>query len=173
MTADRSRIEYQLQEVRERIAAVAGRAGRRPEDIRLVAVTKSVGVSEIRVLLELGVTHLGENRVDQAAQKIAEIGAGPTWHMIGNIQRRKARDVVALFDRADAVDRVSLAETLEQRCADSGKQLPILIEVNVSGEEAKHGFAPGELEDALAEIGAMEHLHVEGLMTMGATGCER
>ena len=99
-------------------------------------------------------------------QKIAEIGAGPTWHMIGNIQRRKARDVVLAFHRVDAVDRLSLAETLEQRCAEAGKQLPILVEVNVSGEEAKHGFVPANLGDALANIRAMEHLRVEGLMTM-------
>lgn len=162
----RSRIARNLEEVRARIAASAERAGRGPADVRLVAVTKAVGVEEARVLADLGVTDLGENRVPGAQEKIGAVGRGVRWHMIGNVQRRKARDVAALFDTVDSVDRLSLAEALDQRCAEQGRELDVLLEVNVSGEEAKHGFAPGNVAEALRRMAQLQRLHVRGLMTM-------
>ncbi len=159
-------IRANLARIEARIAAAALRAGRAAGDVRLIPVTKTVGVRECRILSELGYTHLGENRVENAEEKIEVIGAGVTWHMIGHVQRRKAREVAQWFGRVDSVDRVELAESLEARSAALGKKLPVLLEVNVSGEESKGGFTPDQLADAVERIGEMPHLVVEGLMTM-------
>jgi hypothetical protein len=88
------------------------------------------------------------------------------WHMIGQVQRRKARDVVARFDCIHAVDRLKLAQSLDARCAETGRQMQVFVEVNVSGEEAKAGLPPEQLPEALAAIRGLKHLDVEGLMTM-------
>jgi len=161
-----SRIQKNLDEVRRRIAAAAQRAGRSPEDVRLIAVTKTVGIEEARILHDLGVEDLGENRVHIAREKIDALPDTVRWHMIGNCQRRKARDTVQLFDVVDAVDRLPLAEALEQRCQEQDKVLQVLLEVNVYGEQAKHGFAPDEVAPALDRIQRFERLDVQGLMTM-------
>lgn len=166
MSSVRTRIEHNLTVVRQRIAAAAERGGRSPDAVRLVAVTKAVGLDEARALCDLGVTDLGENRPDDARAKIDEIGRAARWHMIGSVQRRKAPDVVALFDTVDSVDRIELADALERRCQEQNTTLRVLLEVNVSGEATKHGFEPDALADALARIAEMRHLTVEGLMTM-------
>lgn len=159
-------IEQNLLDVRLKMAQAAVRGGRSPDAVRLIAITKSVGLPEIRALCNLGITEFGENRSEVAAEKIAGIAAPVRWHMIGSVQRRKAKDIVELFDVVDSVDRLEVAQALEQRCAQLDKSLPILLEVNVSGEVSKHGFTPEDLETALNEVAACPHLHAEGLMTM-------
>lgn len=171
MTVSRTTITDNLSRIRDRIHAAATRAGRPAHSVRLVAVTKTVGIEEMRILLDTGVRDLGENRVEVAAPKIAEIGRDAvTWHMIGSVQRRKAREVVTHFDTVDAVDRVELAEVLQKRCEEQSRRIRALIEVNVSGETQKHGFAPAELEAALDRMHAFDRLTVEGLMTMAPLG---
>jgi pyridoxal phosphate enzyme (YggS family) len=160
----RDRIARNLEVVRARIARATERAGRAPDTVRLVAVTKTVGIAEARILAELGVTDLGENRVEDARGKIETLDRPACWHMIGSVQRRKARDVAALFHRVDSVDRLELAEALDRRAAELGKVLPVLIEVNVSGEASKHGI--GDFEASLTRMQEMSNLRVEGLMTM-------
>jgi pyridoxal phosphate enzyme (YggS family) len=162
----RGSIPENLRRVQDRMAESMARAGRMGEPPTLIAITKSVGVEAIETLRELGLSHFGENRLPAAETKIAAIGGGVTWHMIGTIQRRKAKDVVRLFDRVDAVDRIELAVELAARAGERGRVLPILLEVNVSGEESKHGFSPEALPSALEQIAALHALHVEGLMTM-------
>lgn len=162
----RDRIERNLHEIRERIEGAAFKSARKPEDIRLVAVTKSVGPAEIEALCELGLSDFGENRVESAAEKIAAADAGSRWHMIGNVQRRKVREVARLFHTVDALDRPALVEALGRHCLEVGKRLPVLVEVNVSGEASKYGYAPSETEAAVAAARAMPALAVEGLMTM-------
>ncbi len=159
-------IEANLAGIRARIAAAAARSGREPEAIRLVAVTKAVGLEEAKALIALGVQHLGENRVEVAREKIDLLGDTATWHMIGSIQRRKVKDVARLFDYVDSVDRLSLAESLDRHNRELGKTMPIAVQVNVSGEESKQGFAPENLQEALDTINALEHVSVRGLMTM-------
>ena len=159
-------IRANLARIEARIAAAAQRGGRSPGEVRLIPVTKTVGVEECRILRDLGYTHLGENRVENAEEKIEALGPSVHWHMIGHIQRRKAREAAALCQRVDSVDRIELAEALEARCAALAKKMPVLLEVNVSGEEAKSGFAPDDVADALETIRGMPHLIVEGLMTM-------
>ena len=169
--SERAAITRNLKTVRQRIQRAAERAGKDPAAITLVAVTKSVGLDAINVLRDLGVTHFGENRVEVARAKIEALQDDSlTWHMIGNIQRRKIRDVIALFDRIDAVDRLVLAEALQARGEQAGAHVNVLVEVNVSGETKKHGFAPAELDDALAAMAGMDRLHVRGLMTMAPFG---
>lgn len=155
-----------LHRIQDRIAASLAHSGRPDQSVTLIAVTKSVGIEEIRQLRELGVTHFGENRVQNAGPKISAEHDGVVWHMIGNIQRRKAKDVVRLFDRIDSVDRIELADELAARTLDRETPLPILLEVNVSGEETKHGFAPDQLSAALEQISGYASLRVEGLLTM-------
>lgn len=165
-TLSKERLARNLAAVKARMAEACARAGRAVDEVTLVAVTKSVDVESCRALLGLGVTAMGENRVDVAGPKVAALGNAVIWHMIGNIQRRKAREVVGLFDVVDAVDRLELAEALERRLESEPRRLPILLEVNVSGEESKHGFSPADLSGALSAVAAFPHLDVQGLMTM-------
>ena len=160
-------IQQNLEDVQRTIAKAAERVGRSPDAIQLVAVTKAVGLDEIRALHALGIRHFGENRVQQAQGKIENGPHDIVWHMIGPIQRRKAKDVAAMFHRADAIDRESVAEALDKRIAEAeGPPMPVLVEVNVSGEESKHGFAPEALPEALEHMRHLPHVHVTGLMTM-------
>ena len=160
-------IQKNLDAVRARMAAAARRAGRDPAAVTLIAVTKYVDAGAVRALAGLGVTHFGESRVEAAAPKIQALaGAGLVWHMIGNVQRRKSKDVVRLFDRIDALDRMSLAAAIQERCVALDTQTTVLVEVNVSGEAQKHGFAPGELPEALSGIAEFDRIAVRGLMAM-------
>lgn len=163
---ERDVIARNLDEIRRRMNAAAVRAGRAPESVRLVAVTKTEGLDAIESLLALGVTELGENRVEVARPKVEAVGSRARWHMIGSVQRRKAGDVVELFDCVDSVDRFELVEALERRCAETGKVMPVLLEVNVSGEASKHGFTPAELPAVLDRAKALPHVRVDGVMTM-------
>lgn len=165
-TRSRDRLARNLDAVRSRMASACARAGRSSDAVRLVAVTKSVDIATCEVLRDLGVTEMGENRIDIAGPKVDALGRAICWHMIGNIQRRKAREVLQIFDQVDAVDRVELAEALERRLEATERTMPILVEVNVSGEAVKHGFSPGALPEALRAIAAFGHLEVRGLMCM-------
>ncbi|HOJ32304.1 MAG TPA: YggS family pyridoxal phosphate-dependent enzyme [Candidatus Hydrogenedentes bacterium] len=161
------RICENLKQVRHRIDEAARRVGRNPDSVRLVAVTKSVGTEEIRILYDQGVREFGENRVKEASAKLALVALdGCVWHMIGTIQSRKARQVAQLFDCVDSLDRLELAQELNKQCERHGKKMPVLIQVNTTGETTKHGFSPAELSDVIAQIRQLSHLDVQGLMTM-------
>jgi hypothetical protein len=162
--------------VRERIAAAARRAGRDPGAVKLVAVSKGRPVEAIRALHELGQRDFGENRIEEAGDKIIAVRAGMpdiVWHMIGHIQSRKARAVAASFGWVHSVDSALLAEKLSRNLT---RPLPILLECNVSGEEAKYGLAAARFDSdpaqwealcATAEsVLALRNLQVCGLMTM-------
>jgi pyridoxal phosphate enzyme (YggS family) len=163
----------------EHLAAAARLAGREPESARLVAVSKGRPLSAIRELYELGQRDFGENRVEEASDKISPArrdGLEITWHMIGHIQSRKARAVAAEFAWVHSVDSASLAERLSRTAGEAGRTLPILLECNISGEEGKYGLAANQFETdpaqwealcaAVETILARPHLQVRGLMTM-------
>jgi len=163
-------IEANLREVRERMAEAAIRAGRRPEDVTLVAVTKTVEPERILEAARLGVRHFGENRVQEARDKIpvvnALVNSSLTWHMVGHLQRNKVKKALELFQFIHSVDSLRLALELEKRAAARGKVIPILLEVNVSGEATKYGFAPEEVESAVREMLPLSHISIQGLMTI-------
>jgi PLP dependent protein len=161
-----ARIAHNLNIIQRRIDDAAARSQRDPADVTLVAVTKTVGVDEIQALYDLGVRNFGENRLESAIPKIDALPKDICWHFIAPVQSRKARDVAAWFSIAEAVDRIKIAETLQQRCEEQDKTLDVMVEVNVSGEESKHGFAPDDLSAAIMQIRTLERLCLKGFMTM-------
>jgi pyridoxal phosphate enzyme (YggS family) len=168
MPADPSSIAAAAARVRERMASAATRAGRRPGEIHLIAVTKTLGAEAVRAAYEAGVRDFGENRVQEWETKFAEVGrpAGARFHMIGHLQRNKARRAAALFDRVDSIDSIALARKLDQAAAEEGVRLPVLIEVRLSEEPAKSGIEPESLESLAMVVAALEHLDLQGLMTV-------
>ncbi len=159
-------IKTNIEVVRGRIANACQRVGRSPEEVTIVAVTKTVEPSAIATVFKLGITHFGENRVQEAVAKIGQLSGlkpRPTWHMVGHLQTNKAKVAVELFDLIHSVDSVRLAEVLSQR---TGKVLPILLEVNVSGEASKSGFSIAKVAPALEVISRLPRLEIKGLMTI-------
>jgi len=152
--------------VRDRIERAARTSGRRPETIKLVAVTKTFPVAVIREAVELGVTCFGENRVQEAREKIPSVGRGVEWHLIGTLQRNKVKYIFDLFDMVQSLDRFALAQEIEDQGRARGKVMPVLVEVNVSGEASKSGVRPEELLELLRRLCDLRHLAVKGLMTI-------
>ena len=152
--------------VRERIAQAAARAGRDPASVALVAVSKTVPAHRVYAAYLTGIRDFGENRVEEALPKQDELPADIGWHMIGHIQSRKARDVVGHFSLVHSLDSLDLAETLQRRADMAAARVPVLVEVNVAGEESKYGFAPSDLPAAVGALQALDRLAVRGLMTM-------
>ena len=165
-TAAMDDIEANLERVRERVARAAARSGRRPDDVLLIGVSKTVDVERIRQALAAGLGALGENRVQEAKTKVEALGRPVPWHLIGHLQTNKARDAVELFDVIHSIDRVELAHAVERRAHALSRVVDALVEVNVGGETSKGGVAPdgvGALLDALRGLG---HLRVRGLMAI-------
>jgi pyridoxal phosphate enzyme (YggS family) len=164
------RIAHNVEGVRERIAAAAQRAGRPASDVRLVAVTKTRSAAEVAAAYQAGIRHVGENRVGEAEAKKPQLDLPDLiWHMVGHLQSRKASRAVDLFDVVHSVDSLKLARKLDRLAEEGGRDLRILIEANVSGEESKYGFAldaPEVLGSAVEQIVALPHLCVQGLMTV-------
>jgi pyridoxal phosphate enzyme (YggS family) len=155
--------------VQERIVAAAERVGRDPSEVTLVAVTKTHPPEIIRAAYELGLRDFGENRVEEAADKISKLPEDITWHMVGHLQSRKAALAADLFDIIHSVDSVKLARRLDRFCAERNRLMPVLLEINVSGEVSKYGFPLADrdmLGAAVAEMLALSHVRIEGLMTM-------
>ena len=147
---------------------VRERAGRDPGDIKLVVVTKTVGIEKIKEALDCGVSIIGENRVPEAAEKQPEIGRSVEWHMVGHLQSRKAKAAVDMFNFVQSVESISTANALQKRCREAGRSMPILIEVNTSNEDQKYGISPDAAEYLIREVASLENLNIEGLMTMAA-----
>ena len=156
--------------VQSNIVQAAERVGRQPDEITLVAVSKTKPVELIKLAYELGLHDFGENRVQDALPKIAEfrqMGLQPvTWHMIGHLQRNKVTKVVGSFDSVQSVDSLQLAQALNAHANELEVRLAVLLEVNVSGEESKEGMTPEETSKLAQQIVALPHLDVQGLMTI-------
>lgn len=164
---ERIDIAANVARVRERIALAAERAGRRPEEVRLVAVSKVVGAERVREAVVAGVTDLGENYVQEAAAKREEVGEGATWHLIGHLQRNKASRAAAIFDMIQTVDSLRIAEAIGKHAEAAEKTMRVLLQVNTSGEESKYGVEPEQVGSVLEAVAAVPGLRVEGLMTIG------
>ncbi len=152
--------------VRERMEAAARRAGRRPEKIRLVAVSKTVDLERIRQAIEAGVESLGENYVQEAQKKIEALGHRVAWHFIGHLQTNKAKVAGRLFDFVHSVDSLKLAEELNRVALQQKKVLPVLLQVNLGREESKFGTTEGEVFRLLELFSKLRGISVKGVMAM-------
>jgi pyridoxal phosphate enzyme (YggS family) len=159
-------IEANIRDVNERILRACERSRRSPDEIMLVAVTKGFETPAIKAAFDLGIRNFGENRVQEAERKIvqlAELRTSVTWHMVGHLQSNKARLAVELFDIIHSVDSVKLATILDKLAE---KPLPVLLEVNVSGESTKEGFSADAVTGSVKEIEQLTNLELSGLMTV-------
>ncbi|HXN99077.1 MAG TPA: YggS family pyridoxal phosphate enzyme [Candidatus Acidoferrales bacterium] len=192
MTTEKSAVAENLDRIRERVARAAGRAGRRVEDVTIVAVSKTFPFEAIRAAYELGLRHFGENRVQEWESKQARVAdLDATWHLIGHLQSNKARRAASLFDRVDSVDSLALAQKLDAAVAEgggksatmsseksrrdagatksgaaSGKRLQISIEVSLGGEITKSGVAEADLPMLAEGVAGLANLELLGLMTI-------
>jgi len=156
-----------IDHVRSMIAEAAVRVNRAPEEITLVAVSKTMPVELVQMAYNLGVTDFGENRVQEALPKIAAFHPqGLRWHMIGHLQSNKAGKVVNPFYCVHSVDSLHLAQALSRHADEQGKNLSVLLQVNVSGEASKEGIPLAESSELASQIVALPHIHVDGLMTI-------
>jgi len=159
-------IEANIRELERRVARAAERADRSPAGISIIAVTKTVETELIQRAFAAGMRHFGESRVQEAKAKIGQISPlqpSPTWHMVGHLQTNKAKTAVELFDVIHSVDSVRLAEVISR---EAQHNIPVLLEVNVSGETTKSGFSLAEVRSATHQIARLPHLEVKGLMTI-------
>jgi hypothetical protein len=152
--------------IRRSIADAAERAGRDPAAVRIVAVTKTFPPAAVVAALAAGLTDVGENYVQEAVAKRRAAPGPATWHLIGGLQRNKARAALGVFDRVHTVDSAALADTLAGEAERAGRRLPVLVQVNVSGEGTKRGVAPEDVEALVRAVASDGRLAVDGLMTV-------
>ncbi len=163
-------VAQRIAEVREKVERACGQAGREMGDVTVVAATKGRSVLEVVEAVEAGISHVGENYVQELLDKKGEMDeAGYSdicWHAIGHLQRNKVRYVVPLCSRIHSVDSVRLAREIDKRAARIDKMQAVLLEINISGEESKFGIAPEQAAQLAEQIMELEHLQLRGLMTM-------
>ena len=149
--------------VRQQVETARNKANRQ-DQVNVIAVTKYVDIATTEALVKTGIQHIGENRVDKFLEKYQALKEYDlTWHLIGSLQRRKVKDVISFVDYFHALDSVKLAQEIQKRAE---HPIKCFLQVNISGEESKHGFAPDELDDVLAEIAQLDKIEIVGLMTM-------
>jgi PLP dependent protein len=159
-------VRSNLEIVRQRIIRACWRANRSPDEITLIAVTKTVAIETIKEVFNLGIRDFGENRVQEAEIKepfFAGLQPRPTFHMIGHLQSNKVKTALGLFDMFHSVDSLKLAETINRQ---ADRSIPVLLEVNVAGEASKSGFSVEELASAMTAISGLPKIEVKGLMTV-------
>lgn len=155
-----------IQAVREQIADACHRAGTSADTLRLVAVTKTIGVERINEALAAGITDVGENRVQELTEKEALLQPRPTFHLIGHLQTNKAKAAVQYADFIHSVDSLHLAKELQKHASAMGKSIEVLLQVNTSGEESKFGVSPDELFSLAENVLTLSNIRVRGLMTI-------
>ncbi|HZV95430.1 MAG TPA: YggS family pyridoxal phosphate-dependent enzyme [Candidatus Nitrosocosmicus sp.] len=159
-------IKANLEAVQEVIGRACRKAGRAPGEVLLIAVSKTVDLERIQAAVAAGAAALGENRVQEAKDKVAALGRPVPWHLIGSLQTNKARDAVMLFDWIHSVDRLELARELDRRAHAAGRKVKGLLQVNLGDEPQKGGAAPGEVKALLDELRGLTHLDIRGLMAI-------
>lgn len=170
---DPTAISDRLTHVRERISDACARAGRSPDEVTLIGVTKTFPIEAALAAREAGLTDFGENRVQELVEKADLVpgrirGGDVTWYMIGHLQRNKSKDVVDHADVFQALDSPRLAKELNKKAAQQDRVVPCLVQINVSREESKYGIAPGEAHSFLDSISQYDNLRVTGLMTIAS-----
>lgn len=161
-----SEFSLRLEEVTARIAVAAVKSRRTEKEVRLIGASKTVTPERLRMAYEAGLSVFGENRIQEGKIKVPAMPSACEWHFIGGLQTNKAKDAVRLFSWIQSVDRADLVSELEQRAAQSGARLKVLIEVNIAGESSKHGASPAEARTLVELANAQPHLEVHGFMTV-------
>jgi len=162
-------IKNNLEKINEKIKKAALKANRNPEDIKLVAVTKTATIEQIKEAISAGIKIIGENKVQEAKEKYQVLSADIAnieWHLVGHLQTNKVKYAIEIFDLIHSVDSIKLAREIDKRSLQFGMVTNILVEVNVSGEETKYGIKPEEVEPFLKEISEFSGIKVRGLMTI-------
>jgi pyridoxal phosphate enzyme (YggS family) len=154
--------------LKDRIARACDRAQRDPDEVRVIAVGKTRTADEIKAALDCGLDIVGENRVQEAEIKASALEASVSWHLIGHLQRNKAKKAAALFEMVQSVDSLRLAQALDLQARELNKSQPVLLQVNTSGEESKFGAAAGAARSLAEGAAECANLSVRGLMTIGA-----
>ncbi len=157
------RVIENLKHIRANIEESCKLAGRRIEDVTIIAVTKYVSIERAQEAVEAGILHLGENRDEGLLAKWNHLGDKPTWHYIGTMQTRKVKNVIDKIDYLHSLDRLSLAKEINKRAS---QKVKCFVQVNVSGEESKHGMAPDAVVEFIKSLDEFKNIQVEGLMTM-------
>jgi hypothetical protein len=170
---DAAGVAERVETIRRRIAGACGRAGRDPAEVTLLGAAKLQPVERIAAACAAGLTMIGENRVDEAeahrdalAARASAAAGSVEWHLIGPLQSNKARRAAALFDAVHSIDRPKIAGVLDRHLAELGRRIPALIEVNLGGEETKHGFPTAGIAEAVRPLADLEHLGISGLMAI-------
>ncbi|TMQ57365.1 MAG: YggS family pyridoxal phosphate-dependent enzyme [Candidatus Eisenbacteria bacterium] len=153
--------------LRERIAGACARSGRAPASVRLLPVTKGFPAETVRRAIALGLQDFGENRVQEAEEKITAVEPRPRWHLVGHLQSNKAKRAVQLFDVIHSIDSAVIAGEVSKRALQAARKIPCLVEVNTSGDRAKFGVAPERALDLIDVARRLEGLELRGLMTIG------
>lgn len=161
-----SYIAENIEYIRSRIALAAEKSGRTPEDIRLIAVTKTVDIERMKEAIECGLTDLGENKVQEIQWKYEELGSDYDWHLIGHLQTNKVKFIVDKVKLIHSVDSEKLALEINDRASKIEKCIDILLEVNISGEESKFGLNPKDVIEVIENISKLSNIKVRGLMTI-------
>jgi PLP dependent protein len=160
-------IRKNISVLRSRIGAAALRSGRAGDEIKMVVVSKFRTIAEVQAVVDSGVTDIAENRVQEALAKRPELKGDFVFRMIGHLQRNKAADAARIFDTIDSVDSIRLGQRLSEELQKIGKTMPVLVEVNSSEEESKHGFEMEQVEEAAGSLKGLPGLKLRGLMTIG------
>ncbi len=160
-------VEENIRNTWSRIEKAAEKAGRRKEDIKLVAVTKTVEVERIKEAINCGIQIIGENRVQEAESKFGQITEKVEKHLVGYLQTNKAKKAVELFDFIQSVDSLRIAQEISRRASQMDKVMEVLVEINTSGEETKFGIDPHQVSSFIESMSTLEGIKIKGLMTIG------
>lgn len=162
----RSSIEENITEVKRRVEEAAKKAGRNPEDVLILAVSKTIDVPRIKEAVQCGLNSLGENRVQEIMDKYEPMGEGINWHLIGHLQTNKVKYIIDKVCLIHSVESLKLAEEINKKAEKVGIIMDILVEVNISDEESKFGIKPEDCESFIRELSKMKNINVKGLMTV-------
>jgi pyridoxal phosphate enzyme (YggS family) len=159
-------LQDHLDSIQQRIRAACDRAGRAPDSVTLLAVSKTHPPETIQAAADCGLIFFGENKIQEAKAKIPLCPGKLRWHFIGHLQSNKCRDAVELFEMIQSVDSLPLAREISKRCEQAAKRMPVLLEVNLAGEAGKFGYRPEQLLAELKELNQLPRIEIHGLMTV-------
>ncbi|HIT72387.1 YggS family pyridoxal phosphate enzyme [Tyzzerella sp. An114] len=162
----RSSIEENIIEVKRRVEEAAKKAGRNPEDVLILAVSKTIDVPRIKEAVQCGLNSLGENRVQEIMDKYEPMGEGINWHLIGHLQTNKVKYIIDKVCLIHSVESLKLADEINKKAEKAGIIMDILVEVNIANEESKFGIKPEDCESFIRELSKMKNINVKGLMTV-------